>query len=97
MEKCPVCETTLVSDYGSSMEDGTIEEAEEHCPRCRYWYGYAYGDTVVCIGEQSWQFGYNESPERRRVRAEIAQAIEDAKRQRGTEPPPRSEEDVRCT
>ena len=78
--RCPICDGEVTGDC-FRMDDGTIEEEERYCLRCGFWYYFSYGSTDVRFDEQTWHFGWSESPNRKRVRAEIAQAIEDAKKQ----------------
>ena len=75
---CPICGGVVPHDT-DRMDGGLIEEEEIKCSRCGYWYYYFYGQTEVRVGEQTWEFGYEETVANQQVRCKISSAIKEAK------------------
>lgn len=64
---CPICGALTVQDY-RDIGEGVILEEANHCPNGCMDYRFAYGGSEERIGNLTWVWSYDETPEEAQVR-----------------------------
>lgn len=79
-EYCAYCGAKLVDVYADRDESNLLESGER-CPNGHYDYRYAYGNTEISIGDNTWTYGYQEEKADEQKRREEMTAAANALRQ----------------